>query len=92
MKRLDIHSIIHYMHMDIAQWTTAKARQLNTDATCDMETPMLCVLAMVTLNRLLNKARDVGVLQPLGISSILHSCSLYADAVILLAAPSAGQA
>ncbi|XP_072146649.1 uncharacterized protein [Setaria viridis] len=47
---------------------------------------------MDALNRLFIKASADGVLQPLGVHNIKYHCSMYADDVILLAAPMVGEA
>lgn len=49
--------------------------------------PMLFILAMEALNRLVQKAADEGLLQPLRNNEIKHRASLYADDVILFLNP-----
>lgn len=48
---------------------------------------MLFVLAMDVLSRLFSKAEDLGLLQPLASRPIQHRLSIYADDVVMFAAP-----
>ena len=58
----------------------------------DPLSPMLFILDMDVLNRLFQKAADVGDLSPLGNRAIKFHCSIYADDVILFMHPSHQQA
>lgn len=53
---------------------------------------MLFILVMDVLNRLFIKASANGLLQPIGHSAVKHQCSMYADDVILFAAPTCFEA
>jgi len=50
---------------------------------------MLFIIAMDVLDRLFRKALAENILQPCGTEAIKHSCSFYADDVILFATPTA---
>lgn len=55
----------------------------------DPLSPMLFIIVMDTLNRLVDKAAEDGLLQPLSSHSIQHRLSLYADDVVLFLRPAA---
>lgn len=55
----------------------------------DPLSPMLFILVMYSLNLMVSKAADAGLLQPLCSRSIHHHMSLYADDVVLFLRPSA---
>jgi len=55
----------------------------------DPLSPMLFIIAMDVLDRLFRKALAENILQPCGTEAIKHSCSFYADDVILFATPTA---
>jgi hypothetical protein len=48
---------------------------------------MLFIIVMDVLSQLFSKAREQGILQPIGHPAIKYQCSLYADDVILFASP-----
>jgi hypothetical protein len=52
---------------------------------------MLFVIAMDVLNRLFVKATDFGVLEPIPVPGVKHYCSMHADDVMLLPAPTGGE-
>jgi hypothetical protein len=54
----------------------------------DPLSPMLFIIVMDTLNLLISKAAEAGLLQPLSSRSIQHQVSLYANDVILFLRPS----
>jgi hypothetical protein len=58
----------------------------------DPLSPLLFILVMDVLNRLLGTARDHGLLQPTGHVAVKYPCSLYADDVIIFAAPTTTEA
>lgn len=55
----------------------------------DPLSPMLFILVMDTLNLIISRAREDGLLQPLSSRSIQHRLSLYADDVVLFLRPAA---
>jgi hypothetical protein len=53
---------------------------------------MVFILVMDVLNRLLGTACERGLLQPIGHPTVKYQCSMYADDVIIFAAPTISEA
>ncbi|WVZ88994.1 hypothetical protein U9M48_035459 [Paspalum notatum var. saurae] len=58
----------------------------------DSLSPLIFVLAMDSLNRLVDKAVEAGILHNLEIPQVKYHCRLYADDAILFASPSVQEA